>query len=111
MDNGICMDYDDTNNTWGKSDEKVFDASKTKTTDLDKFLGEYSSEKIPVKLTFTKDGNKLSVDIPGQGVLELKQTDTNKFEFAEAGAAFTFAAEKNELTLEQGGGKFLFKKK
>ena len=74
-------------------------------------MGEYGSEKIPVKLTFTKAGNKLNVDIPGQGILELKQTDTNKFEFVEAGAVFTFAPDKNELTLLQGGGNFLFKKK
>ena len=111
MDNGIFMDYDESNNTWGKSAKKVFDASKTTAADLDKFLGEYSSELIPIKLTFTKAGNKLSVNIPSQGILDLEQTDVNKFEFAAAGAVFTFTAEKNELTLEQGGGKFLFKKK
>ena len=111
MDNGIFMDYDEKNNTWGKSNEKVFDASKTSAADLEKLLGSYNSEAIPIVLTFTKTGNKLSVDVPGQGILELKQTDVNKFAFEEAGAVFTFTPEKNELTLEQGGGKFNFKKK
>ncbi len=111
MDNGIFMDYDEKNNTWGKSNEKVFDASKTTAADLEKLLGSYNSEAIPIVLTFTKTGNKLSVDVPGQGILELKQTDVNKFAFEEAGAVFTFTPEKNELILEQGGGKFNFKKK
>jgi hypothetical protein len=111
LDNGIFMDYNEKDNNWGKSNEKVFDASKTSAGDLDKFLGAYNSESIPVVLTFTKDGNKLVVDIPGQGALPLKQTAENKFTFDEAGAVFTFTPEKNELTLEQGGGKFNFKKK
>jgi hypothetical protein len=111
LDNGIFMDYDETNNSWGTSATPTFNASKTKTEDLDKFLGEYASTKIPIKLIFTKQGNKLFVDIPGQGVLELEQTSTNKFEFTQAGAIFEFDTAKKELTLEQGGNKYVFTKK
>ncbi len=111
LDNGIFMDADDSNNSWGKSNEVVFNAAAVKAEDLDKFLGEYASAAIPVKITFTKEGNKLIADITGQGKINLTQTTANKFEFAEAGAVFEFTPSKNELVLAQGGGKFTFTKK
>lgn len=110
LDNGIFMDADISNNSWGKSRAFVFNAAAVKSGDLDKFLGAYSSTTIPVKITFSKEGNKLIADVTGQGKIELTQTDTNKFEFAEAGAIFEFTPGKNEFVLAQGGGKFTFTK-
>jgi len=111
LDNGICMDADESNNSWGKSSAVVFNSANVKPEDLDKFLGEYSSAGVPIKITFGKEGNVLVADITGQGKLNLTQTAVNKFEFTEAGAVFEFTPGKNEFVLEQGGGKFTFTKK
>lgn len=111
LDNGIFMDADLSNNSWGRSKDPVFDVASVKTTDLDKFLGEYASEGVPFKITLTKEGTTLIADVTGQGKINLTQTSLNKFEFAEAGAVFEFTAGKNEFVLSQGGGKYKFIKK
>jgi len=111
LDNGIFMDADVSNNSWGKSNDVVFNAAAVKAEDLDKFLGEYASAAIPVKITFTKEGNKLNAEVTGQGKISLTQTAANKFEFAQDAAVFVFDPTKNEMVLEQGGGKFTFTKK
>lgn len=111
LDNGIFMDADVSNNSWGKSNDVVFNAATVKPEDLDKFLGEYASAVIPIKITFSKEGNKLIAEVTGQGKINLTQTAANKFEFAQDGVVFVFDPTKNEFVLEQGGGKFTFTKK
>jgi hypothetical protein len=111
LDNGICMDADESNNSWGKSSVVGFNSASVKPEDLDKFLGEYTSAAIPIKIAFSKEGNILVADITGQGKINLAQAAANKFEFAEAGAVFEFTPGKNEFILEQGGSKFTFTKK
>ena len=111
LDNGIFMDADASNNSWGKSSEPVFNAAAVKPEDLDKFLGEYASAGVPFKITLTKEGNILVADVTGQGKINLTQTAANKFEFAEAGAVFEFDIAKKEFVLAQGGQKFTFTKK
>ena len=111
LDNGIFMDADETNNSWGKSNDPVFNAAAVKPEDLDKLLGEYSSTALPIKITFSREGNVLVADVTGQGKVKLTQSGANKFEFAEAGAVFEFAVGKPEFDLKQGGGKFTFTKK
>ena len=111
LDNGIFMDADLSNNSWGKSKDPVFDVSTVKTEDLDHFLGEYTSQGVPVVITFSKEGTVLIADVTGQGKVNLAQTGTNKFEYTEAGAVFEFTPGKNEFVLKQGGGKYTFTKK
>ncbi|MEP7236825.1 MAG: M1 family metallopeptidase [Ferruginibacter sp.] len=111
LDNGIFMDADVSNNSWGKSATPEFNAAAVKPETLDKFLGEYGSPAIPVKITFTREGNILIADVTGQGKINLAQTGENKFEFSTAGAVFEFTPGKNEFVLSQGGGKFTFTKK
>ena len=111
LDNGIFMDADPSNNNWGKPATPEFDAAKVKPEDLDKFLGEYISDKIPVKIIFSKEGNILIADVTGQGKVNLVQTAANKFEFTAAGALFEFTPGKTEFVLTQGGGKYSFTKK
>ena len=105
------MDADPSNNNWGKSATPDFNAAAVKPEDLDKFLGEYASDKIPVKITFSKEGNILVADVTGQGKINLVQTAANKFEFTAAGAVFEFTPGKTEFVLSQGGGKYTFTKK
>jgi Peptidase family M1 domain len=120
LDNGIFMDADETN-SWGKAKavtavttvpatEPAFDAKTIKTENLDKYLGNYASTAIPIKISFSKEGAVLIADASGQGKINLTQTGVNKFEFADAGVVIEFTPGKNEFVLSQGGGKFTFNK-
>lgn len=111
LDNGIYMDADESNNTWGKSNDKVFDPKKVLPESLDKLLGLYASPQVPLKITFSRDGNILIGDVEGQGKQRLSQTSENTFEMAAAGAVFVFDANNKEFVLKQGGGEYTFSKK
>jgi CubicO group peptidase (beta-lactamase class C family) len=79
-----------------------------KTEDLDKYLGVYSSTQIPIKLTITKKDNVLVGQGEGQQPFFLEATDTDKFSFSQAGIKMEFNPDKNEMTMKQGGGNYLF---
>ncbi|MBK8610527.1 MAG: M1 family metallopeptidase [Chitinophagaceae bacterium] len=111
LDNGIYMDADESNNSWGKSNDLVFDPTAVKPGDLDKFLGEYASAALPINITFSREGNILFADVTGQGKVKLTQTGANKFEYVDDGAVFEFTEDKPEFVLKQGGVKFSFTKK
>ena len=115
LDNGIFMDADGSNNSWGTSKivaltKPKFDATKTTPADLDKFLGEYASATLPIKISVTKDGSTLKAMATGQETIELTQTGAASFEFAPASIQLDFVAEKKEMVLSQGGGKYTFTK-
>jgi CubicO group peptidase (beta-lactamase class C family) len=78
--------------------------------ELDKYLGVYSSTQIPIKITITKDKTVLKAQGAGQPPFPLKPTEKDKFKFERAGILLEFNIEKNEMTLKQGGGSFLFTK-
>ena len=78
---------------------------------MQRYIGTYSSTQIPLVLVFSeKDGN-LAVQPSGQPLTILELTAANRFEFKQAGAVFTFDPEQNQVTLNQAGQAFLFKKK
>jgi D-alanyl-D-alanine carboxypeptidase len=78
---------------------------------MQRYIGTYSSTQIPLVLVFSeKDGN-LAVQPSGQPLTVLELTGANRFEFKQAGAVFTFDPEQNQVTLNQAGQTFLFKKK
>jgi CubicO group peptidase (beta-lactamase class C family) len=81
-----------------------------KTEDLDKYLGEYSSTQIPLKITITKDKSTLFAQATGQSAFPLDAYDKDKFQFEQAGIEIEFNTDKKEFTLKQGGGNFLFTK-
>jgi D-alanyl-D-alanine carboxypeptidase len=83
---------------------------KLATEDLDKYLGEFSSLQLPLKITVTKDKATLIIQATGQSAIPLEAIDTNKFQFEQAGIEIEFNASGSEFTLKQGGGNFLFKK-
>lgn len=107
IDGGIFMEADQKNNSWGTKKEKEV---KLSGKDLDKYLGVYSSKQIPVKITFTKEGDNLLAEATGQGVTTLKALGNDSFGFEQAGLTITFDTAKNEMTLKQGGGNFIFTK-
>ncbi len=78
--------------------------------DLDKYLGTYSSTEIPPKIIISKEGNNLIAQATGQPAFPLEAIDTDIFIFEQAGVKLEFNPDKNEMTLEQSGKKFLFKK-
>lgn len=78
--------------------------------DLEKYVGDYASEQIPLKLVFEQDGNKLIAKPTGQQATVLEATTRHTFEFKPVNAVFIFDPAKGEVTLKQAGQTFLFKK-
>ena len=105
LDGGIFMDADEKNNTWGTSSAKP-----APIVNLDKYLGVYASKDIPLKITFTKDGNTLEAEATGQDKFQLTNTGKDTFSFEAAGLVITFDTGKNEMNLKQGGGSYNFTK-
>ncbi|WP_428329882.1 serine hydrolase domain-containing protein [Mucilaginibacter sp.] len=79
-----------------------------KTEDLDKYLGNYSSSQIPLKIAVTKNNTTLIAQATGQGPLELEATDTNKFIFRAANIVMLFDPAKKTFNLAQNGQNYLF---
>jgi D-alanyl-D-alanine carboxypeptidase len=88
----------------------TFKTITLKTEDLDKYLGVYSSTQVPIKITITKDNTALIGQGEGQPPFPLEPTEPDKFKFDPAGVKMEFNPDKNEMTLKQGGGSFLFTK-
>lgn len=88
----------------------TFNTFNLTSEDLDKFVGVYSSEQIPIKITITKEGNTLIAQGSGQPAFPLEITDKNKFKLDQVGANFEFNSTKNTMILFQNGGKITFKK-
>ncbi|MFN3755088.1 serine hydrolase domain-containing protein [Flavobacterium sp.] len=79
-------------------------------TDLEKYLGNYNSQELMMRISVTNKGSKLFAQATGQGEFPLEATGTNVFEFAQAGIKLRFNVADKQMTLEQGGGKFIFLK-
>jgi D-alanyl-D-alanine carboxypeptidase len=88
----------------------VFTTYNLTSEDLDKYRGVYSSKQIPLKITITKDGNKLIAQGTGQPAFPIEATDKDKFKFDQAGAKFEFNPKEKTMILFQGGGQIEFTK-
>lgn len=77
---------------------------------LNSYLGQYSSQQIPPKITITKNENKLFAQATGQPAFPLEAATATSFKFEPAGIVLEFNSKKNEMTLKQGGKEFLFAK-
>lgn len=91
-------------------DVPQFKTYQNTTADLDKYLGIYSSDKIPLKITISKDNITLIAQATGQSSFPLEATDKDKFEFDQAGVVLEFNPAEKVMVLKQGGGEFTFKK-
>lgn len=80
------------------------------TEDLERYVGDYASDQIPLKLTFVREGNKLVAKPTGQPATALEATKEHTFEFKPVNAVFLFDPEKKQVTLKQGGQSFVFKR-
>jgi D-alanyl-D-alanine carboxypeptidase len=88
----------------------TFNTLSLKTEELDKYLGEYSSTQLPIKIAITKDGTILKAQGTGQPAFPLEATAPDKFKFDQAGVKMEFEPANNKMTLFQGGGSFVFTK-
>lgn len=89
----------------------VIPSFETKTVsekDLIQYTGTYSSTQVPLKITITTDGKSLTAQATGQSPFPLEAKENHVFQFDQAGIVIEFGPGKNELTLKQGGGTFLF---
>jgi D-alanyl-D-alanine carboxypeptidase len=78
--------------------------------DLDKYLGIYSSNDMPLKITITKKDKTLIAQATGQSSFGLEATEKDKFKFDQAGIVMEFNPTDNKMILKQGGGTFNFAK-
>ncbi|MBN1924446.1 MAG: beta-lactamase family protein [Prolixibacteraceae bacterium] len=78
--------------------------------DLDKYLGVYSSEQLPMKITVSKENKTLIAQATGQSSFPLEATEKDKFKYDQAGIVLEFNPAEKTMILKQGGGIFLFKK-
>jgi CubicO group peptidase (beta-lactamase class C family) len=76
--------------------------------ELDKYLGVYSSNQLPLKITITKEGNKLTGQGTGQPPFPLEATGQDKFKFEPAGIVMEFSPADKAMVLKQSGGIFNF---
>lgn len=88
----------------------VFTTIKLTSEELDKYLGVYASDEIPLKITITKDGNTLIAQGIGQPSFPLEAVAKNIFKFEQAGAKFEFNPAEKTMILFQGGGQIKFTK-
>lgn len=92
-------------------DLPTFSSIKISETDLKQYIGDYSSKDVPLGIKiFIKNGGLFGQGA-GQPEFPLEYVEKNQFKFDNAGLKMTFFPEKEEMQLEQGGGKFLFNKK
>jgi D-alanyl-D-alanine carboxypeptidase len=88
----------------------TFKTYLVKSEELDKYLGVYSSQQIPLKITVTKNEATLIAQATGQPSFPLEPTEQDKFKFDPAGIVLEFNPDKSEMVLRQGGGVFQFTK-
>lgn len=85
-----------------------FETISLKPEQLDQYLGVYASPGFPLKLTITRKDSTLYAQATGQMEIPLEATAIDKFKFDPAGIVMLFDRDKNELTLKQGGGSYVF---
>ena len=84
--------------------------------ELKNYEGEFSSELIPLKITLKVEGGQLFAQATGQSAFPLTPFSRTEFRFEKAGIIIEFTQDDqgkiqyDSFILNQGGGKFPFKK-
>jgi CubicO group peptidase (beta-lactamase class C family) len=87
----------------------TFDAFEVRAEVLDRYVGVYSIDGGPAKLTITRRGNTLYFQPPGQSAVSLEATAQNKFKIDPA-VFFEFDAAKGQMTIKRPNGERVFTK-
>ncbi|OCA76464.1 hypothetical protein BBI01_04705 [Chryseobacterium artocarpi] len=89
----------------------VFNNAKIPVAQLEKYVGDYSSKDIDLRVkVFIKDEG-LYAQASNQAEFPLTVTEKDQFTFDKAGIKLDFIPEKNQLKLTQGGKTFFFNRK
>lgn len=84
---------------------------------MSQVVGTYSSDQLPLDISFRIEGEQLMTQATGQGAFPLTPYSETEFRFDPAGIIIHFDpasladGKLNTFTLNQGGGKFRFKRK
>ena len=78
--------------------------------DLDRYVGNYASPQVPLKIVVTKDGTALKAQATGQPALTLEAVSKDVFKFDAAGIRIEFDPAKPAFILKQGGATLPFAK-
>ncbi len=101
----VFPDSNSDNNTWSASKNGA-----EKTIILDTYLGTFSSEKIPIKITAIDEDDTLTFVSEGQPNLSLDNEGNDRFSMKAAGVTIQYNTTKTGFLLEIGGQKFDFTK-
>lgn len=74
--------------------------------ELEKYPGTYSSESFPLKVTISREDNKLFGQATGQPSFPLEAYEQDKFRFDQAGLRLEFIPSENKMILKQAGQVF-----
>jgi len=85
-------------------------AIEVSSDELEKYLGTYSSNDLPLKITISLNGDQLMAQATGQGAFPLEPYEEHKFRFNPARIKIEFIPGDKEMILNQGGGRFEFAK-
>ncbi len=78
--------------------------------DLDKYLGVYSNENFPLKITVSKKENTLYTQATGQSEIPMDAYENDTFKFEHADIKLIFNVEEKTFEFNQGLMKLIFKK-
>jgi CubicO group peptidase (beta-lactamase class C family) len=87
-----------------------FESVQLTSEQLESFIGVYSSQQFPLKITITQEKGTLYGQATGQPSFPLDAKPNDIFEFLPAGVQLEFQSSENTMTLKQGGGNFSFTK-
>lgn len=79
--------------------------------DLEKYVGTYATDQLPLEIKITSKDDRLYAQATGQGEFGLDAVDTHEFEFSMAGVVMVFTPEEHKMLLKQGGQDFRFVRK
>ena len=88
----------------------VFKEPTLTVEELKQYVGVYSSDMVPLKITITQTGQQLMAQATNQMAFPLDEKAAHSFEFKAAGVVINFDPKQNSLTLLQGGQELLFKR-
>ena len=81
----------------------TFSIYKVSLETLKEYVGVYSKENFPIKITITNEGNKLLGQGTNQPQFILEPVEKHKFKVDAVGAKIEFKPESKQLILHQGG--------
>ncbi len=73
---------------------------------LDKYVGTYSSDSLPIDLTISQENNQLIGQGEGQPSFRLSSEGDHKYSNKEIGLTITFIPEEKKMNFMQGGASF-----